>query len=85
MRARILNIVKEFVWVGCPTAFHLTSRCVSCDQCSRVCPEGIDLRLMNLSMARASEASFGHRSGTDPQAELVLGSFSQQDQEHFIR
>jgi formate dehydrogenase (coenzyme F420) beta subunit len=66
-------------------AFHLASRCVSCDQCSRVCPEGIDLRLMNLSMARASEASFGHRSGTDPEAALVLGNFSQQDQEHFIR
>jgi hypothetical protein len=40
---------------------------------------------MNLSMARASEASFGHRSGTDPEAALVLGNFSQQDQEHFIR
>jgi formate dehydrogenase (coenzyme F420) beta subunit len=66
-------------------AFHLAGRCVGCDQCSRVCPEGIDLRLLNLSMARASEASFGHRSGTDPQAELVLGNFSQQDQEHFIR
>lgn len=66
-------------------AFHLAGRCVGCDQCSRVCPEGIDLRLLNLSMAREAEASFGHRSGTDPQAELVLGSFSQQDQEHFIR
>ena len=66
-------------------AFHLAGRCVSCDQCSRVCPEGIDLRLMNLSMARASEASFGHRSGSDPQAELILGNYSQQDQEHFIR
>lgn len=66
-------------------AFHLASRCIGCDQCSRVCPEGINLRLVNLSMARASETSFGHRSGTDPQAELVLGNYSQQDQEHFIR
>jgi coenzyme F420-reducing hydrogenase beta subunit len=66
-------------------SFHLASRCVGCDQCSRVCPEGIDLRMLNLSMAQASETNFGYRSGTDPKAELILGHYSQQDQEDFIR
>ena len=66
-------------------AFHLASRCVGCDQCSRVCPEGIDLRLLNLSLAQASETNFGYRSGTDPKADLILGHYSQQDQEDFIR
>jgi coenzyme F420-reducing hydrogenase beta subunit len=66
-------------------AFHLAGRCVGCDQCSRVCPEGIDLRLLNLSMAQAAETNFGYRSGTDRNADLIMGHYSQQDQEDFIR
>jgi formate dehydrogenase subunit beta len=66
-------------------SFHLAGRCVGCDQCSRVCPEGIDLRLLNLSMAQASETNFGYRSGTDRNAELIVGHYSQQDKEDFIR
>jgi coenzyme F420-reducing hydrogenase beta subunit len=66
-------------------AFHLAGRCVGCDQCSRVCPEGIDLRLLNLSMAQAAETNFGYRSGTDRNSELIMGHYSQQDQEDFIR
>jgi len=66
-------------------AFHLAGRCVGCEQCVRVCPAGIDLRLLNLTLAKAAEESFAYRAGMDPQAEPIIGSYSQQDQEGFIR
>jgi ferredoxin len=74
----------NFAW-HMTRAFHLAGRCVGCEQCVRACPAGIDLRLLNLSMARAAETSFAYRAGMDPQVEPILGSYSQQDQEGFIR
>ncbi|HOA72371.1 MAG TPA: 4Fe-4S dicluster domain-containing protein [Phycisphaerae bacterium] len=65
-------------------AFHLAGRCIGCDECTRACPAGIDLRLLNLSLARAAEENFGYRAGYDPQAEAVIGAFSEQDKESFI-
>jgi hypothetical protein len=58
---------------------------VGCDECTRACPAGIDLRLLNLSLAQAAEENFAFRAGTDPAAEPILGSYSQQDQELFIQ
>ena len=66
-------------------AFHLAGRCVGCDECTRVCPAGIDLRLLNLSLAQAAEASFDFRAGMNPDAEPILGAYSEQDREEFIR
>ena len=66
-------------------AFHLAGRCVGCDECTRVCPAGIDLRLLNLSLAQAAEESFAFRAGMDPDAEPILGAYSEQDREEFIR
>ena len=54
-------------------------------QCTRACPAGIDLRLLNLALARAAEANFGYRAGTIGQAEPVIGGYSEKDQESFIR
>ena len=66
-------------------AFHLAGRCIGCDECTRACPAGINLRLLNLSVARAAENAFGYRAGLDPEAEPVIGSFSTQDKESFIK
>lgn len=74
----------NFAW-HITRAFHLAGRCIGCDECTRVCPAGIDLRLLNLSLARSAEANFGYRPGVDAATEPVLGSFSAQDQESFIR
>jgi ferredoxin len=74
----------NFAW-HITRAFHLAGRCVGCDQCTRACPAGIDLRLLNLTMAKAAETHFGYRAGMDCQAEPVIGGYSVQDQEDFIR
>ena len=66
-------------------AFHLAARCVGCDECTRACPAGIDLRLLNQMLARSAELQFGYRSGIDPEAEPVVGAYSLQDKEEFIR
>lgn len=74
----------NFAW-HITRAFHLAGRCVGCDQCAAVCPAGIDLSLLNLSLARAAEEGFGYRPGMDPDAEPIVGAYSVHDREDFIR
>jgi ferredoxin len=74
----------NFAW-HITRAFHLAARCVGCEECARVCPAGIDLRLLNLSLAQAAEENFAFRAGNDPQAEPVVGAYGLQDQESFIQ
>lgn len=66
-------------------AFHMAARCIECEECTRVCPAGINLHLLNQSLSRAAEAHFGYRAGMDPAAEPPVGGYSTKDQEEFIR
>ena len=74
----------NFAW-HMARAFHLAARCVGCDECTRVCPAGINLRLLNQSLARAAEENFEYRAGMDPEAEPAVGAYSLRDKENFIR
>jgi coenzyme F420-reducing hydrogenase delta subunit/ferredoxin len=78
------TVQDNFAW-HITRAFHLAARCIGCDECARACPAGIDLRLLNLATARAAERCFGYRAGYDPAAEPVVGAYSLQDKEDFIR
>lgn len=74
----------NFAW-QITRAFHLAGRCVGCDECTRACPAGIDLRLLNLSLSRAAQEQFGYQAGDKTDAAPVFGAYSEQDQESFIR
>jgi len=66
-------------------AFHLAGRCIGCSNCSSACPAGIDLDLLNLTVAKAAETQFGFQAGCDREALPLIGTFSPDDQEEFIR
>jgi len=66
-------------------AFHLAGRCVGCSNCSSACPVGIDLDLLNLTLAKTAETQFGFQAGLDRAALPLVGTFSPGDQEEFIR
>jgi formate dehydrogenase (coenzyme F420) beta subunit len=74
----------NFAW-HITRAFHLAGRCVGCDECTRACPAGIDLRLLNLTLAQAAEENFAFRPGMDAEKEPIIGAYSQQDHAEFIR
>lgn len=74
----------NFAW-HITRAFHQGARCVGCDECTRACPAGINLRLLNQSLARAAEQYFDYRPGVDRDAEPVVGAYSLQDKEDFIK
>ncbi|MDR3198345.1 MAG: 4Fe-4S dicluster domain-containing protein [Planctomycetaceae bacterium] len=74
----------NFAW-NILRAFHLAGRCVGCSACSMACPAGIDLDLLNLSLAKAAEEHFNYRAGAERNIEPLVGTFSPEDQENFIR
>ena len=74
----------NFAW-NILRAFHLAGRCVGCGACTAACPAGIDLDLLNLTLAQTAETEFGAVSGTVPGALPLIGSFSQEDKEDFIQ
>lgn len=74
----------NFAW-HIARAFHQAGRCIGCGECSRACPAGIDMALLNICLHNAVHANFGYEPGVDPTAEPVLGNYSLQDKENFIR
>jgi len=74
----------NFAW-NILRAFHLAGRCVGCSACTTACPVGIDLDLLNLTLAKAAEEKFQFRSGMERNTEPLIGTFSPDDQEKFIR
>jgi formate dehydrogenase subunit beta len=66
-------------------AFHLGGRCAGCGACTRACPAGINLSLLNMSIAKAVEQEFGIHPGADPADDMIVGVYSTGDREDFIR
>jgi ferredoxin len=66
-------------------AFHLAGRCTECGACEAACPQGIPLMLLNALMAREVRDTYGEKPGYDGEAQPVIGSWNQEDEEDFIR
>jgi len=66
-------------------AFHLAGRCVQCDECTRVCPAGIRLDLINAKLALEVEKAYGYAAGYKHDAIPPLQTFKKDDEEDFIK
>ncbi len=73
----------NFAW-NITRAMHLAGRCADCDECARACPSNIRLDLVNHSISRSIERSFGSRVEADPAAVAPLTTYRPGDPDRFL-
>lgn len=66
-------------------AMHLAGRCVDCGDCSRACPAGIPLHLLNRRLIAVVRESFAVQAGRSAKSDNALSTFKPDDPEDFIR
>ena len=63
-------------------AFHVAGRCTDCGECSRVCPQGIPLHLLNRKFIKDINEFYGsYQAGENPEEKAPLTNFTQDDME----
>ena len=63
-------------------AFHVAGRCTDCGECSRVCPQGIPLQLLNRKFIKDINAFYGeYQAGADTESRAPLTDFTFEDVE----
>jgi formate dehydrogenase subunit beta len=60
-------------------AFHLAGRCISCNECERVCPVKIPLSLLNRKLEHEVLEQFDYRSGMSEDAPAPLITFKKEE------
>ena len=66
-------------------AFHVAGRCTDCGECSRVCPQGIPLHLLNRKLIKDINGFYGtYQAGEDAEALAPLTAFKMDDVEPSI-
>jgi ferredoxin len=66
-------------------AYHLAGRCAGCDACTRACPAGVRLDLLNRKAAQVVKRDYGHTPGLDPSVLAPLSAFHADDPGDWIR
>ena len=67
-------------------AFHVAGRCTDCGECSRACPQGIPLHLINRKVIKDINTFYGdYQAGWDPEEPGPLTSFKKEDPEPGVR
>ncbi|MBF0298755.1 MAG: 4Fe-4S dicluster domain-containing protein [Oligoflexia bacterium] len=74
----------NFAW-NAIRAFHLVGRCVECMECSRSCPMGIRLDLLNHYLAEEVKNSYNFISGMDFEQKPPLTTYNLKDNQDFIK
>ena len=63
-------------------AYHVAGRCTDCGECSRVCPQGIPLHLLNRKFIRDINTFYGeYQAGADMESRAPLTDFTFDDVE----
>ena len=63
-------------------AWHVAGRCTDCGECSRVCPQGIPLHLINRKFIKDMNAFYGeYQAGADTETNAPLNSYKLSDRE----
>lgn len=66
-------------------AFHVAGRCTDCGECSRVCPQGVQLHLLNRKFIKDINEFYGEfQAGEDAVSKGPLTSFTLDDVEPSI-
>jgi len=65
-------------------AFHLSGRCIGCNECERACPMDIPLSLLNRKMGMTAKEEFNYTPGMDINTPTLVGSYDLKDNESFI-
>jgi len=73
----------NFAW-NMIRAFHLSGRCIGCNECERACPADIPLSLLNRKMGMVAMNEFNYRHGTDVNQPTLIGNYNVNDKEDFI-
>lgn len=61
-------------------AFHVAGRCTDCGECSRVCPQGIPLHLLNRKFIKDINELYGeYQAGADTESRAPLTNYTQGD------
>lgn len=63
-------------------AFHVAGRCTDCGECSRVCPQGIPLHLLNRKFIKDINSLYGdYQAGEEAGSRAPLVNFTKDDAE----
>ncbi len=66
-------------------AAHLAGRCSGCGECERVCPMDIPINLLNRKMANELKELYDFEVGLDVQESGPLNTFTESDDQSFIK
>ncbi len=66
-------------------AMHLAGRCAGCAECERVCPMDIPLNLLNRKMAKELQELFHSEAGFEVRDKGPLVTYTEADDESFIK
>ncbi len=65
---------ENMIW-NLMRAFHLSGRCIGCNQCERVCPVNIPLSLLNRKIEKEVLEFFNFKAGIDAESPAPFATF----------